>query len=363
MRRAVAAMAVVLAVLASMRYAHDREARREASRFLTDFDVPARHPEGAATLPLVTSADLGAEVVGDIALADAFGSVRLAEASPDLRARSLRAIEHVGDELVAAREITLAALATRPGWAEHWTALGELVYAEQRRSTGANDFRQWEQPLLTSIEYFPGNDAAETFASTAYLENWPDLPDAMRARAVAGFRRSLRDPGFASMAFPVLIEALGVDRAISLLPQEGVTLHAAFDALAKGGDLTRAAGLYQLWESAEWSDRVKDLRELEHRARMNDVERQRELAADWLGRHSPVDFDTPAGREQELRVSPEPSARRRRGRGADDLRALRHSRLLRVDAVPARPCFLPHGSEFARRGSRRARGARAGGKE
>jgi len=237
-----------------------------------------------------------------VALADAFGSVRLAEASPDLRARSLRAIEHVGDELVAAREITLAALATRPGWAEHWTVLGELAYAEQRRSTGANDFRQWEQPLLTSIEYFPGNDAAGTFASTAYLENWPDLPDAMRERAVTGFRRSLRDPGFASMAFPVLIEALGVDRAISLLPQEGVTLHAAFDALAKSGDITRAAGLYQLWESAEWSDRVKDLRELEHRARMNDVERQRELAGDWLGRHSPVDFDTPAGREQELRV-------------------------------------------------------------
>ncbi len=269
---------------------------------MTAFDVPARHPDEAATLPLVPAADLGAEMVGDIALADALGSVHLADVSPEIRLRALRATERVGDELTAARDITLDALATRPGWAEHWSVLGEVVYAAQRRSGGAQDFRLWEDPLRTSIDYFPGNDAAGTFLSTAYLENWPELPDAMRARAVAGFGQSLHDPGFASMAFPVLIEAVGVDRAISLLPQEGVTLRACFEALARGGDITRAATLYQMWESAEWSDRVKDLRELEHRAAMRDVERQRELASDWLSRHSPVDFDTPAGREQELRV-------------------------------------------------------------
>ncbi|HXA20500.1 MAG TPA: hypothetical protein VN380_26205 [Thermoanaerobaculia bacterium] len=302
MRRALAGMAVVLAILSCLRYAYDQEARRAGNRFLADFDVPARHHAGAATLPLVPSADLGADVVGDIALADAFRSVNLAEASPDLRARSLRAAGRVSDELVAARDIALDALATRPGWSQHWTVLGELIYAAQRRGTEANDFRLWESPLLTSIEYFPGNDAAETFVSTAYLENWPDLNDVMRARAVVGFRRALLDPGFASMAFPVLIEALGVDHAIALLPQEGVTLRAAFEAMARSGDITRATTIYQMWESAEWSDRVRDLRELERRAGMNDVERQRELAASWLGQHSPIDFDTPAGREQELRV-------------------------------------------------------------
>jgi hypothetical protein len=302
MRRVLAATAIVLAVLAVVRYAGDRERRGAANRFMTGFDVPARHPDEAATLPLVPSADLGADVVGDVALSDALGSVHLADASPEMRQRVLRATERVGEEIDAARDITLDALAARPGWAEHWSVLGELAYAAQRRSGGANDFRLWESPLQTSIDYFPGNDAAETFVSTAYLENWPDLPDAMRERAVAGFRQSLRDPGFASMAFPVLIEAVGVDRAISLLPQEGVTLRACFEALAKGGDITRAATLYQMWESAEWANRVKDLRELEHRAGMRDVERQRELASDWLSRHSPVDFDTPAGRAQELRV-------------------------------------------------------------
>lgn len=302
MRRALAAVAVALAVLAIARYEHDRTARLPANQFLTGFDVRFRHPDDAATLPLVPAADLGAEIVGDIALSDAFGSVHLADATPEQRAHALRATERVGEELVAAREITLDALATRPGWAEHWTVLGELVYAEQRRSAQAGDFRAWEGPLLTSIEYFPGNDAAGKFASTAYLENWPDLSEAMRERAVMGFRQSLHDPGFAAMAFPVVIEAVGVDRAISLLPQEGVTLRAAFDALSKGGDIARAATLYQMWESAEWSDRVKELGELERRARMNDVERQREIAMDWLSRHSPGDFDTTAGREQELHV-------------------------------------------------------------
>ncbi len=302
MKRLVALAALLLAIGAMTRYELDRSARRAGEQFLTDFDVAARRPDDAATLPLVPSADLGAEVIADIALHDTFGTVRLADASPELRARWLRAIEHVPDELSAARALTLAALAARPGWAEHWADLGELVYASQRRTPGANDFRLWEEPLRTSLESFPGNDAAWTFLSTAYLENWPELPDAMRGRAVGGLRRSLLDPGFAAATFPIVIEAVGIDDAITLLPPEPPTLRAAFDALAKGNDLTRAATVYQLWESAEWAARSNELRELEKRAALNDVERQRNLAQEWLARHPPGDFDTPAGCAQVLRV-------------------------------------------------------------
>src|ERR1700686_4611768 len=129
MRRALAAAAVALAVLATVRYEGDRTARRPANQFLTDFDVPFRHPDAAATLPLVPVADLGADIVGDITLSDAFGSVHLADATPEQRVHAPRATERVGDELVGARDIPLDALATRPGWAEHWTVLGQLVYA------------------------------------------------------------------------------------------------------------------------------------------------------------------------------------------------------------------------------------------
>jgi hypothetical protein len=302
MKRLVVVAALLLAFAAVVRYELDQRSRAAGAQFLADFDVAARRPEDAATLPLVPSADLGAEVIADIALHDTFGTVRLADASPDLRARWLRAIERVPDELSAARSLTLDALAMRPGWAEHWADLGQLVYASQRRTPGANDFRLWEEPLRTSLAYFPGNDAAWTFLSTAYLENWPELTDAMRGRAVAGLRRTLLDPGFAATTFPVVIEAVGIDDAIALLPQEPATLRSAFDALAKGNDLTRAATVYQLWESAEWAARGNELREIEKRALLNDVERQRNLAQDWLSHHPAVDFDTPAGRAQVLRV-------------------------------------------------------------
>src|SRR4030088_2252441 len=99
MKRLVAIAAAFLAIAAVMRYEGDRSARNAAGQFLTDFDVSPRHPEIAATLPLVPAADLGAEVIGDVALADALGSVNLADATPELRARWLRAIEHVPDEL------------------------------------------------------------------------------------------------------------------------------------------------------------------------------------------------------------------------------------------------------------------------
>ena len=71
MRRALAVMALALAVLASLRYAHDQEARRAANRFLIDFDVPARHPDNAATLQSQPDVD-GALVGGASLVADQF---------------------------------------------------------------------------------------------------------------------------------------------------------------------------------------------------------------------------------------------------------------------------------------------------
>jgi len=301
-KRIISLVAVALAIVSVVRYETDLRDRTAATRFLADFDVPARHPIEAAMLPLVPAADLGAEKVSEIALNDAFGSVRLDDVSPQLRRRWLRTIERVDDELLAAREITLTALAVRPGWPDHWATLGQLEYASHRRTPDANDLLFWEGPLRTALAYVPGDDAVWTFISTAYLENWPELPDAVRARAVPAFRRALLDPEFASMAFPVLMQAVGVDDAIAMLPQEPPTLRAAFDALAQSNDMTRAATLYERWEAAEWAAREADLREIENRARLGDIERQRDTASYWLGRHSPTEFDTPAGREQELRV-------------------------------------------------------------
>jgi len=302
MRRILAVVAIALAIASIVRYSDDRRARASAGKFVHDFDVAERRPEIASTLPLVPAADLGANVVADVALSDAFGTVHLADVTPELREKWLRAVERLGSELDAARDITLDALAERPGWPRHWTTLGELVYASQRRSFGANDARLWQTPLRIGIESFPGDDGATTFASTAYLESWPELTDAARAHAMKGFRRALLDPAFASRGFPLLIAAIGPDAAIAILPPVADTLRPAFESFARDGEVANAAAIYRRWEEAEWASRISDLRELEERARLNDVEKQRDVAQSWLARHRPTDFDSPAGREQVLRV-------------------------------------------------------------
>ena len=302
MKRALAVAAIAIAIASVARYESDRRERFASEKFLTDFDVAERRPEIASTLPLVPAADLSADVVADIALSDTFGTVHLGEMSPELRETWLRAMQRLTSELDAAREITLDALAARPGWPRHWTTLGELVYASQRRSIGAADARLWQEPLRIGIEMFPGDDSATTFASTAYLESWPELTDAARARAVRGFGRALLDPAFASRSMPLLVAAIGADETITLLPPVAETLRSAFDSFAHAGDVAHAATIYHRWEGAEWESRVADLRELEERARLNDVEKQRELAQSWLSRHRANEFDSAAGREQVLRV-------------------------------------------------------------
>jgi len=302
MKRALAVVAIALAMASIARYESDRREREANEKFLTDFDVAERRPEIASTLPLVPAADLGANVIADIALSDAFGTVHLADVTPEVREKWLRAVERLGVELDAARDVTLDALATRPGWPRNWTTLGELVYASQRRAFGATDARLWQEPLRIGIESFPGDDSATTFASTAYLDSWPSLTDAAREQATKGFRRALLDPTFASRSFPLLVAAIGADDAIALMPPVADTLRSAFDSFAHAGDVAHAATIYQRWEAAEWASRAGDLRELEERARLNDVEKQRDVAQSWLARHQPNDFDSPAGRDQVLRV-------------------------------------------------------------
>jgi hypothetical protein len=302
MKRLLAIAAIALAIASVARYQNDLRERAAAEKFLRDFDVADRRPEIASTLPLVPAADLGANVVADIALSDAFGTVHLADVSPDLREKWLRAIERLSTELDTARDITLDALAARPGWPRNWTTLGELVYASQRRSFGANDARLWQEPLRLGIGMFPGDDGATTFASTAYLESWPELTDAARARARQGFPRALLDPAFASRNLPLLVAAVGADETVAMLPPVAESLRSAFDSFAHAGDVAHAAAIYHRWEAAEWESRVADLNELEERARLNDVERQRELAQSWLARHRANEFDSPAAREQVLRV-------------------------------------------------------------
>ena len=111
----VSIIAALLLVLSTIRYASDVRGRRSAEKFLTDFDVVARRPADAASLAYVPSADLAANIVADIAIEDALGTVALGEMTPQMRERWLHAVEHIDDELLAAHNVSLEAASERPG--------------------------------------------------------------------------------------------------------------------------------------------------------------------------------------------------------------------------------------------------------
>lgn len=301
----VAAVAVTLAFVSFDRWEVDRRGRDAAEQFVATFDVQERRPDDATALTKTPAADLSANVVAGIALSDAFGPVRLGDLSPDLRARWLRAVERVDDELLAARRLALDAIAARPGWATHWSTLGKLVYASQRRnvlSTSIGDAVEWEEPLRVAAASAPGDDSTATFLAAARLDLWPQLSNPERERAIALFRRALLDPSFTSLAFPILLDAVGHRQAIALLPPVPGTLRGAFQALAASRDAAGATIVYRRWEQEEWQARVRGLRAIEERWRMNDIEKQRALASDWIANHPAADFDTEEGRQQVLRV-------------------------------------------------------------
>jgi hypothetical protein len=305
MSRIIAAVAMMLAFFSFDRWEKDRVGRGAAERFVVAYDVEARRPDEGPALARTPAADLSANVVASIALSDATGPVALGDLSPDLRARWLRAVEKVDDELLTARSITLDAIASRPGWAAHYSNLGRLVYFSQRRdvlSPSIRDAVDWEEPLHIAAAGAPGDDSTATFLAAACLEIWPQLSDQQRRKAIVLFRRALLDPSFTSLAFPILLDAVGHREAITLLPPVPGTLRGAFQALADSGDAAGAMAVYRRWEQAEWRARTSGLRAIEERWRMNDVEKQRALASDWIAGHPAADFDTEEGRHQVLRV-------------------------------------------------------------
>jgi hypothetical protein len=303
--RVLAAVALFLAAASLSLYLSDQRQRAPGETFLRSFDVPARRPAEAATLALLPAADLAANVVGDIAMSDALGVVQLDQSSPEQRERWLRAAMKIDDELLAARDIQLDAAAARPGWAMHWSLLGRLTYTWQRRhplETRADEMRQWLEPLRFAARYGAGNQGTATALASALLERWPEIPADARKEARPVFSAALADAEFATAALPIVIEAVGRDEALSLLPDEPRTLRAAFTALAARDDFPAAVAMYRLWESAEWRARTRDLEALEERLRLRDADALRRMTFDWMQAHPAPDFDSPGGRKQVIRV-------------------------------------------------------------
>ncbi len=300
-----AGVCLLLAAASVAYYELDLRSGKPAERFERAFSIDLRWPLDVEMMRLQPSGDLASDVVVNAALRGVPGSVRLEDLSPRLRKAWVESASRRDEELRGARDLMLDAIATRPGWAYHRFLLGQVVYAAAKRGENADPVRRpdlWAKPLSWAAAAAPGIDAIWVALGGAYLEAWSELTPAMRAETPAVLRRAFLDQGFVSRSFLPAVAALGRSEAMRLLPETTHLLDAAAQAFSQEGDVQGAALLMARMERAERRERAADLREIEERYRLGEVDRLRTACLAWVSTHPANDFDDPVGRAQAARV-------------------------------------------------------------
>jgi hypothetical protein len=238
---------------------------------------------------LEPAGDLAADVVVQAAL-------RESDRSRALLSRS--------EELSAARDLMVEAIAVRPGWAYHPLLLGRVAFEAGRGENGGPLLRPelWARPLQAAAESAPGLDAAWVALGKAYLENWSGLSATTRAEALPVLRRACLDREFVARSFRAVVGALGRSEAMAIVPESTGPLEAAAHVLSEDGDIDGVARMMVHMDRAEREDRARDLREIEERNRLGDTEGLRAACLAWSQTHLAGDFDDRVGRAELARI-------------------------------------------------------------
>ncbi|MFY9551508.1 MAG: hypothetical protein WAU32_10185 [Thermoanaerobaculia bacterium] len=265
--------------------------RASSKAFVKRFALDLRRADEIGAMNFEPEPDLAASIAVNAALRDA--------AAPLPSAVGLGARE---EEVAAARDLVLDALARRPGWAYHRFLLGQLAYETGGPTRAAKGWESWATPLRLAAAGAPGLDATWSALGKIYLENWQDLSSAQRSEALPVLRRALQDSRFVSSQFLAVSEAVGRDEAMKLLPENPELLGAAADALSSRGDLAAAAILLGRQEAAQRKARADQLQRIEARFRSRDQSGLQAACLDWATEHPVSELDDPAGRAQAARV-------------------------------------------------------------
>jgi hypothetical protein len=266
----VAGVAVVLGLgLSSAQYARDLRLRRAAGDFVRA--AGAESPDALV--------DLGSAPRGDLAVDVAIRAAMGDEDSPLPQDLSRRA-----------RDLLLDAAAFRPAWAEHRYLLAMALVGEPKDRT--------RRALRLAADAAPGVDAVWPALARAELDSWSDLSAAERATAEEPLRNSLRNTRFVKSDFSEIVAAVGVPRAMELLPDHTSALEAAAASLSGLGETAAASRLLIRAEAAERRSRAEDLQNLERRRRLGDQDALRAGCARWFGSHPFGQFDDPRGRAE-----------------------------------------------------------------
>ena len=284
-------------------YRDDLAARGRSEEIVARFQLDLRRPLEVETMRMQPAADLRAVFLADMALRDALGTVRLSGLDAAARQAWFRSLGSLNDELGETSELVLASLRRRPGWAYHWSLLGQLVYVEGRRAQDPAliaEWKRWRDPLLIGARYSPGDPTIPAFLGGAYLEQWDTVtqPDDRMVVLSQAFRYT----PFVRRNYLLARQIVGQKAVLDMLPEEIGSLQTAF-AIARGRkEVMEAAALHERWRRTEWEERKRDLAAIEERARLGDVFGLRNQTVAWLGRHAIDEFDGPEGRAQVRRV-------------------------------------------------------------
>lgn len=302
-RFALAGAAAVLLGLAVLHQLHDSRGREAVERFFTEFTLDARRPELVATARVEATADLAKQVAVRAATLDVAGRTPLERLTPGQRELWMRSVRELPEEVAAARELALEAVAARPGWAFHALALAELVLADEwREPAGERRVAKWLAPARLAAAWAPAVPSAYALWGAAALERWPLLGEAERGAALGALERALEDDGFRRAALGAVVQVLGAGEGLALLPETPAALAVARQVLAATATFEEKVALEKRWREAERAERGRRAAEMAASLAAARADRATVAAYEFLQRH-PVDlFDDAEGREQARTV-------------------------------------------------------------
>jgi hypothetical protein len=303
-RRLGGAICLLLAAASLAHYTSDLRLREPADRFVRRFSLDRRHPLEVAAMRLEPSGDLACGMAVDTALAEEPSGKSSGGLSPQGRSAGPPAVDRP-EELTQARDLMLNALKVRPGWPFHAYLLGRAMAEPSMSSRGLHSSLRselWAVPLRRATAAAPGVDAIAEARAAAYLDTWPHLDAALREEAPSVLRRAFLNPDFVSRQFGAAVGALDIPKTLPLLPEAAKPLRAAIKALSRAGDIPSVMVLYGRLQRAERSERADDLRKVEKRERLADLEGKRTACWNWISAHSIADFDDAPARAEVARL-------------------------------------------------------------
>jgi hypothetical protein len=302
-RFTLAAAAASLLVVSALHQRHDARGRAALESFFSRFSLDVRRPELAATARVENTADLGRQAAVRAALADVTGVTPLGKLTPEERELWLRSVREMPEEVAAARELGLEAIAARPAWAFHAMALAALVVADEwREPEAARKTERWLAPLRLAAAWAPGIPGPFTAWGAAALNHWTLLSEAERQEAAPVLRRALGDEAFRRSALPAMSRLFGVKESLAFLPPTPEALADARQALAATAGFEELALLDGRWSEAERAERARLAGGIAGLLAAGRGEKAAAAAAEFLRRHPVELFDDAEGRAQARTV-------------------------------------------------------------